>query len=151
MNSFSALDIFPTHSTGVQTSRNRLVIGFTEQEVRDRLSDFTNRKYPDEFFRKTFFREHRTGQHLRGDTRGWKLSEVRNWAEENVVVLRRAIEPIAYRPFDIRYVINHAKMIDWLRHDVMQHLSDGPKCYTSGTETTCDRRISTLVLRRSAK
>ena len=120
----SVLEIFPIRSTGVQTSRDKLVIGFTEQEELARLDSFANQDVSDEFFRQTFFREHRTGRHLRGDTRGWNLSEVRQWTQKNLAELRSSIKPITYRPFDIRYVMDHPKMIDWPRHEVMQHLGD---------------------------
>jgi hypothetical protein len=123
-NFISVLDIFPTHSTGVQTSRDQLVIGFTELEVHSRLNDFANQNISDDFFRKTYFRDHRTGQYLRGDTRGWNLSEIRKWAHQNIAELQGSIRPIAYRPFDIRYVIDHPKMIDWPRHEVMQHFGN---------------------------
>ena len=118
----SVLEIFPVRSTGVQTSRDQLVIGFTEEDVRTRLDDFANQNIPDDFFRSEFFREHRTGRHLRGDTRGWKLSEARQWATKNRAELIGSISPIAYRPFDTRFVADHPQMIDWPRHEVMQHL-----------------------------
>jgi len=120
----SVTSIFPTRSTGVQTSRDKLVIGFSEQEIRARLDNFVDTSTDDEFFRRTYFREHRTGRHLRGDTRGWNLSEVRQWVRDNLAELQRSILRIEYRPFDTRYVIYHPKMVDWPRHEVMHHLDD---------------------------
>jgi predicted helicase len=118
----SLTTIFPTRSTGVQTSRDKLVIGFSEEELRARLNRFAAMSTDDEFFRRTYFRKPRTGRHLRGDTRGWNLPEVRQWARVNLAELQRSILRIAYRPFDTRYVIYHPKMIDWPRREVMQHL-----------------------------
>jgi predicted helicase len=124
-NSLSVLEMFPTRSTGVQTSRDHLVIGFSKEEVLVRLDSFADPDVSDDYFRETFFREHRTGRYLRGDTRGWKLSEGRKWSHENLAELRSSIKLITYRPFDNRYVVGHPKMIDWPRNEVMQHFRDG--------------------------
>ena len=117
----SVLEIFQVRSTGIQTSRDRLAIGFTDREVQARLSKFADQNISDDFFRNTFFREHRTGRYTRGDTRGWKLSKVRKWVRENLPEVQCSVGPLAYRPFDIRYVMGHPKMIDWPRNEVMQH------------------------------
>jgi predicted helicase len=119
----SILSIFPVRSTGVQTSRDKLVIGFTKEELRDRLRYFVQPHTPDDAIRQKYFREHRTGRYPRGDSRGWKLAETRQWAQAHLEELQDSMRQIEYRPFDIRYMIDHPKMIDWPRHEVMKHFT----------------------------
>ena len=118
----SVLDIFPLRSTGVQTSRDQLAVAFSKDEVLSRMRKFADLRVPDEYFRDNFFRDNRTGKYLRGDTRGWSLSEVRSWSSKNRPEFEDSIREISYRPFDVRYVPYHPKMVDWPRREVMQHL-----------------------------
>jgi predicted helicase len=118
----SVMQIFPVRSTGVQTSRDQLVIGDTREELSSRMDEFVNVAIPDDAFRRNYFREHRTGRYARGDTRGWNLSEARKWAKDHTDELKSSIRPISYRPFDTRFFVSHHHMIDWPRQEVMQHL-----------------------------
>jgi predicted helicase len=116
-------DIFLTRSTGVQTSRDELAVGFSKAELGSRISEFASDKHDDEYFRSMYFRNQSRSRYPQGDSRGWKLTAVRKWARDNITELLDSIVPLDYRPFDSRYVANHVKMIDWPRHDVTQHYS----------------------------
>jgi predicted helicase len=115
------IEIFNARTTGVQTSRDELVIAISADELQTRIAKFADPKIGDDFFRNEFFGEKRT-PYLRGDTRGWKLSDARQWARDNLAELRESISVFAYRPFDSRLLTNHANMIDWPRYEVMRHL-----------------------------
>lgn len=80
--------IMPVESVGIVTSRDRLAIAFTEQEMSQRVNDFVGRDTEDA---RRFYK-------LGDDVRDWKVA----WAQEDARVGGEVI-PIHYRPLDDRY------------------------------------------------
>jgi len=105
-------EIFPVNVTGIVTARDKFVIGFNKNEVKNRIMQFRNLSISDETIKQTF--------NLK-DTRGWKislarkkLSEDQNW--------NSYYQNVLYRPFDIRTIYYTDKMIDWGRPEVIRHM-----------------------------
>lgn len=120
---FGLAKFMPTHVTGIVTARDKLVIGFTEQALKNRISRFVDPSKTDDEIRAEFFPNKKPGKYPPGDSRGWKLPAARaalqktNWTSD--------IAPIAYRPFDKRAILYRPDMIDWGRFEHMQHMLSG--------------------------
>jgi len=116
--------IFEKFVSGIVTARDNLVIGFTPEEVKEKIETFLNDELSDEEIRKLFFKKRSSAKYPAGDTRSWKLSEVRNLLrrERQNKKLETFIKPILYRPFDVRFIFYHPLMIDWDRREVMKHM-----------------------------
>ena len=108
-------EIFPVNITGIVTARDSFVIGFSKNEIKNRIMQFRNLSLPDEVIRDAYKLK---------DTRGWKLSNARkdfanddNW--------NTYYQKILYRPFDIRDIYYTPKMVDWGRPEYMRHMLQG--------------------------
>ncbi len=107
-------EIMPVHAPTIVTARDKLVIGFTRQEVASRIARFCDLTVPDEQIRQQFFPRSRSQRYPPGDTRGWKLSAARRAlaaVEHHAVNIR----PCTYRAADKRYIYWSPAMIDWPR------------------------------------
>jgi len=111
----SVTDIFPVHSVGIVTSRDRFVIDFDREALKRRIRQFRDPNVPDELLRTTFKLK---------DKANWKLAEARrkvqqddNWEQK--------IVPCLYRPFDRRWIFYHPAAIERGREDVMRHMLAG--------------------------
>jgi len=80
-------EIFREWSSGVQTHRDHFIVGFTEEEVRQKMQIFTG-GLPDELVRQ--------GLNLR-DTRDWKIQPARESVKE--IDWTKCIRLYSYRPF----------------------------------------------------
>ncbi|MBS3920793.1 MAG: hypothetical protein KG012_18120 [Deltaproteobacteria bacterium] len=103
-------EIFKEWTEGVKTHRDHFVVGFTKEEIIQRLRIFTG-KLPDELIAQSL--------NLK-DTGSWKLAVARQKVkaqkpEDNIY-------HYAYRPFDNRWVCYESLLIDRDRVDVMQHI-----------------------------
>jgi hypothetical protein len=109
----SIQDIFAQSSSGVTTHRDDFVVGFTKEEIKQRMKLFTG-NLPDELVRH--------GLDLK-DTHDFDLKRAReklkkeDWEE--------SILPYTYRPFDKRFICYRSELIDRDRYDVMQHFEKG--------------------------
>ncbi|MFQ5964495.1 MAG: type ISP restriction/modification enzyme, partial [Candidatus Scalinduaceae bacterium] len=101
--------IFNKSSSGVTTHRDHFVIGFTKEEVRQKMRTFTG-NLPDELVRQ--------GLTLK-DTNDFKIAQARNKIKNKD--WQKSIIPYSYRPFDNRYICYLTELIDRDRYDVMQH------------------------------
>jgi hypothetical protein len=118
---WAVTDIFPVGSNGVQTSRDALVVDFTERELTKKIAVFLDPDLSDRAVRHRFFAARTAGRYEPGDTRGWRLAEAR--ARLRAVPLwRRSLIPFLYRPFDERRLLYLDDMVDWPRRAVMRHL-----------------------------
>ena len=113
--------IAPTNSTGIATARDHFVIDFEKTTLQRRIADFCSSQITDDEIRSRYFDGRGAERYLDGDTRGWKISDVR----KNVTSreLSESIESVYYRPFDLRPTILSAKMIDWGRNAFMRHIT----------------------------
>jgi predicted helicase len=103
-------EIFKEWSFGITTSRDHFVVGFSKEEIVQRLRVFTG-NLSDELVKE--------GLHLK-DTRTWKLSEARQKVKGEL--LEEEIYPYAYRPFDNRWIWYESSVIERDRRDIMQHI-----------------------------
>jgi predicted helicase len=111
---YKLTDIFPVHSVGIVTARDKLTIKFTEEEVYETILNFSNL---DEAIARKFFK-------IRDDTRDWKVKKAQKDIRTSGVD-RNKIVPILYRPFDIRYTYYTGKSRGFLcmpRQEVMGHM-----------------------------
>jgi len=93
-------DIFRLWSSGVKTHRDHFVVGFTKEEIIQRLRIFTG-NLNDELVREALKLK---------DTRDWKLQEAREKAQKEKI--ENKIYPYAYRAFDIRQICYALCLID---------------------------------------
>ena len=82
-------DIFPLHSVGIVTARDKLAIQWTEADMKQVVEDFAARTTEDA---RQFY-------NLGKDARDWKV----HLAQEDVRAGTGRVCSILYRPFDIRY------------------------------------------------
>jgi predicted helicase len=85
-------DIFPVHSVGIVTARDKLTIHWKEEEVFRLINNFSKMKVD----------EARTIYKLGSDSDDWKV-ELAQSDLKSSGLRRDKIVPILYRPFDIRY------------------------------------------------
>lgn len=107
-------DIFPVNSVGIVTARDKLTIGWSEQEIWNRVLNFS--KYDTEFARQVY--------NLGKDARDWKVNFAQADLKESGLD-REKIKPILYRPFDIRYTYYTGKSQGFHcrpRPEVMRHM-----------------------------
>lgn len=93
-------EIFKEWSSGVKTHRDHFVVGFSKEEIVQRLRVFAG-NLSDELVRK--------GLYLK-DTRDWKLKEAREKAKEGR--MEDKIYPYNYRAFDKRWICYEMCLID---------------------------------------
>lgn len=110
-NTFSIIELFGKHNTGIQTSRDKLVISCKKADLIEKIKIFTDQKYSDEEILNRF--------HY-GDNREWNLSKARvkikDYNHDEIAIL------MLYNPLDYRYIYFTKDMVDWPRPDIMPHL-----------------------------
>jgi hypothetical protein len=108
---FPVSEIFNKFSSGVKTHRDHFVVGFNEEEIKQRMRIFTS-DLPDELVKQ--------GLNLK-DTRDWKISNARKNIKE--IDWGKYILPYVYRPFDVRFICYLPNLIDkgCDRWDLMQN------------------------------
>jgi predicted helicase len=121
-------DIFPINSVGIVTARDSLCIGWTADEVWERVRDFvslSSEKARDKY-------------QLGRDTRDWQVK----LAQADVKASgpdRKHLDQILYRPFDVRWTYYTGKtkgIICMPRREVMQHVFGGNNICLSTTRNT---------------
>lgn len=111
-NYFSIKEMFSIKSTSVQTSRDAFAIDFDAVVLEQRIALLASEKTNDDI-RVTFGLK---------DGRNWSLDDARQDIKKNKD-WRDSIRPYLYRAFDIRYIAYRDSLINWPRHDVMDHLN----------------------------
>ncbi len=116
---FSINQMFFQNTTGIVTARDDLVISENKDEILQRIQTFVDESFSDAEIRIKFFPEKKEGKYKAGDSRGWKLEEAR----KSIKFLSHAdyIKPMVYRPFDVRFIYYHPKMVDWGREKLMKN------------------------------
>jgi len=105
-------DIFPVNNVGIVTSRDRFVINFNKNELKNKILQFKNLSQPDEIIAQAF--------NLK-DKSTWKIKDARKNVT-NINYIDTNIKQILYRPFDKRYIFYHQAVIERMRHEVMRHM-----------------------------
>jgi len=116
-------DVFGKGSNGVQTSRDHVVVGADEFELKKQMKRFGDGSLSDDQVREEFFAGKEGGKYKAGDTRGWQLSEARR-SLENGYAWEKELVRYTYRPLDERVLLYSDVMVDWPRRDVMRHLQN---------------------------
>ena len=107
-------DIFPVNSVGIVTSRDKFVLDFERESLRERIARFRDRQISDDEIKQQFGL---------GDKVNWSLSEARTKIREEMD-WEKFIQPCLYRPFDTRHLYNHSAVLERDRSDVMRHMSN---------------------------
>lgn len=102
-------EIFNKYSSGVTTNRDHFIIGFTKEEIKQRMLTFTS-DLPDELVKQ--------GLKLK-DTNNFKLVQARNKMKNED--WQKTIIPYSNRCFDNRYICYIPELIDRDRYEIMQH------------------------------
>ena len=118
---WSLSDAMPVNTTAPVTARDHFVVGFTPEELCERIAELRDFSIPVDEIRRRYFSRTRSRRYTSGDTRGWKLAEARRAIAADADWQTKIVRCL-YRPFDWRYVFWHAAMIDWPRTDVTRHL-----------------------------
>jgi hypothetical protein len=111
---WSALDMFPISSSGIQTKRDKTAIAWSRKDLELTLRNFAALD-PITLARK---------YELPPDGRDWRIE----WATEHAKVLHESgqgIAKILYRPFDIRWTVSDDKskgFVAYPRYEVMRHM-----------------------------
>jgi predicted helicase len=103
-------DIFGEWSFGVATHRDHFVVGFTKEEIMQRLRIFKG-KLPDGMVKDSLKLK---------DTRDWDLSEARKRGSSED--FQKEIIEYAYRVFDNRLICYSSNLIEFNRSNIMQHI-----------------------------
>ncbi|MGD0339013.1 MAG: type ISP restriction/modification enzyme [Bacteroidota bacterium] len=111
-------DLFTISVNGIVTARDRFVIDFSDDLIRNRIMQFRNLTLDDTVIKQTFSLD---------DTRGWKLSKARKKLAEDPN-WNTYFSDILYRPFDYRRIYYTPTMVDWGRQEVMRHLFQPNVC-----------------------
>jgi predicted helicase len=104
-------EIFDKSSSGVKTHRDHFVVGFTDEEIKQRMRTFIS-NLPDDLVAQSLDLK---------DTRDWNLKTARE--EVKKIEWEKYIRHYAYRPFDIRKACYLPDLIDrgCDRWDLMQN------------------------------
>jgi predicted helicase len=105
----SISEVFDKSSGGVKTHRDHFVIGFTEEEVKQRMRTFTSR-LPDDLVTQALNLE---------ETTDFKINTAR--AAVNKIDWKKHLKIYAYRPFDNRTICYLSHLIDRDRLDIMRN------------------------------
>lgn len=119
----SLKDLFIVSNSSVVTARDKVVVDIDEAVLRKRIEMFAESSKTDEEVRALLFPRRSARKYPPGDTRGWKLDAARVAVRQDNIPAN--IQPLAYRPFDTRFLYYTKAMVDWHRMDVMQHMTRG--------------------------
>ncbi|MFQ3573194.1 MAG: type ISP restriction/modification enzyme, partial [Thermodesulfovibrionales bacterium] len=97
---WSIQEIFVQSSSGVKTHRDHFIVGFTKEEIKQRMRTFTS-DLPDEIVRQALKLK---------DTRDWKLKTAREFIKK--IDWKEHIRDYSYRAFDIRHICYLPALID---------------------------------------
>jgi predicted helicase len=105
-------DIFERGLSGIETARDPFVVGFTREEIVQRLQIFKG-DLPDDIVKKRLKLK---------DTSSWKVSEIRQKIKAKD--LEKEVYPYAYRPFDVRCICYEPILIHRSRLPFMNNLKN---------------------------
>ncbi|MGB9848861.1 MAG: type ISP restriction/modification enzyme [Moorellaceae bacterium] len=114
---WSLSDIFLVHSVGIVTARDNLTIGWSPEEIYERVCHFASLSEE----------EARLYYHLDKDARDWKVVLAQRDLRDSGL-RRELVVPILYRPFDVRYTYYTGRSRGFIcrpRLQVMNHMLGG--------------------------
>lgn len=116
-------EIMPAYCAGFVTARDHFVVAFEEGTLLGRIADLADENLSDADIRERYFAGRGSSKYPDGDTRGWKLPEVRARIQEDSKWRDRIVRCL-YRPFDPRPIYWAEWMVDWPRPEMMRHMSE---------------------------
>ncbi|MCU0959300.1 MAG: hypothetical protein MUF48_04285 [Pirellulaceae bacterium] len=124
LRGYRLTEIMPVHGTAAVTARDRFVVGFTTEELQQRIATLRDETISDAEIRQQYFTTSRSPHYLPGDTRGWSLAATRQRLR-HVTNLDHFVQDCLYRPFDWRKIFWAPWMVDWPRERLMSDLLAG--------------------------
>lgn len=122
---WSLADVFPVHSVGIITARDKLAIQWTPEDMEQVAANFAD--LDSEAARITY--------KLGKDARDWKVES----AQADVRSGRGKIRPILYRPFDLRYTYYSGQIRGFISQPctkIMRHMLNGRNLGPSTVRST---------------
>jgi len=129
---FSIDDLFIEKTSGIQTSRDFLVVDSKREILEKRLSDFLDVEKSTNEIREEFFSSSTGKKFPKGDTRGWKLDNVRPKLQD--IDYKKFIQPISYRPLDKQSICYTNLLVDWTREKIQRHMTKDNLSITVGRQ-----------------
>jgi predicted helicase len=117
---FSIEKLFLENTSGIQTSRDFLVIDSNLEKLIERLERFIDINKTTEEIRNEFFSNSTSTKYLKGDSRGWRISEIRPQLQN--LGIENSITKISYRPFDKQFICYTKLLVDWTREKTQKQL-----------------------------
>lgn len=131
-------EIFSKHWSAPVTARDHLIIDASRERLVKRIESFIDPTKSDDEIRTTFFPTPRSNRYPPGDTRGWSLSKARECLRQ--LDWQERIIACSYRPFDQRFILWMAEMIDWPRSQFHQQFSIQDNfCFITRRQAPLDR------------
>jgi len=128
-------EIFNKWSSGVKTHRDHFIVGFTEEELVQRLRIFIG-DLPEDLIKETLKLK---------DTRDWKFIEAREKVTFRDLI--NNIYPYSYRPFDCRKICYELKLIDrgCDRWNLMKHFLKENKAIATSRSFPTTKNFGALI------
>jgi len=117
-------EIFPLNSSGIKTHRDQFVIAFKASDLEQRIRQFSNLKFPDDFIMEAYGLE---------SSEAWNISESRKKISDDKYIFEK-FNALHYRPFDTRILVYSEDLVDRTRREVMQHLLKDNLAITVGRQ-----------------
>ena len=129
---FQVEKLFLENTSGIQTSRDFLVIDSDLNQLKERLERFIDVNKTTEEIRQEFFSKAKVTKYLRGDTRGWRIAEIRPQLQKKGI--ENFITQISYRPFDKQFICYTKLLVDWTREKTQKQLLKSNLSITIGRQ-----------------
>lgn len=114
-NFWSLKDIFTVSGVGITTAHDEFVIGFSKEVLLKRFIAFKNAERNAKLLHQKFSIVEKKGWDI---LKGWdNLQSIEN--------IGKLIQPITYRPFDVRSIFYEEKLVWRVVKQVMQHFLEG--------------------------
>ena len=113
----SVTEIFPVNGVGMTTARDDFVIDFDSYNLLNRIRAFKHSDLDDKGLHQAF------GIHVK---KGWSIRKA--WKELQSIddgQMQEYIQPVLYRPFDVRYIFYHDAVVWRTVKRVMRHMLAG--------------------------
>jgi len=96
------------------------VIDSDYNKLETRLNSFLDENKSIDDIREEFFSNATSKKYAKGDSRGWKISEIR--PELQKTDFRKFITKISYRPLDKRSICYTRLLVDWTRENIQKEM-----------------------------
>lgn len=108
-------DVMPINNVGIVTSRDNFVFDFDKEQLKARITRFSDLSESNEIIKRTFLSEKDQ----------LPVEKARKRIADNKGNLNQFFIKSLYRPFDFRHLFYHDAVIERSRRDTMQHMIAG--------------------------